>query len=281
MTEMQNKIDFAVVFTVENANPNGDPLNGNRPRLDYSGRGEISDVCLKRKIRNRMMDDGQKVFVQSDDRVDDDCKSLRDRAEKFTKEHGKLTPEAACAEWLDVRTFGQLLAFKSSGDKGVSIGIRGPVTIQSAFSVDPVSVTALQITKSVSSETSKTGVRASDTMGMKFRVDRGTYVTYGSINANLAKKVGFSSEDAEHLKNYLCTMFENDSSSARPDGTMAVQRVYWWVHDCANGQYSSARVHGSVKLVAKAGVADPGLFEDYEIKETPLEGLKPEILGPF
>lgn len=280
MNELKNKIDFAVIFTVTNANPNGDPLNGNRPRLDYEGRGEVSDVCLKRKLRNRMMDIGQKVFVQADDRCNDGCVSLRDRAEKFQKNGGSLTPEAFCAEWLDVRTFGQLLAFKSGGSKGVSVGIRGPVTIQSAFSVDPVSVTALQITKSVSSETTN-GTRSSDTMGMKYRVDRGTYVSYGSINANLAKKTGFSQEDAECLKQCLCTLFENDSSSARPDGTMSVQRVYWWQHNCSNGQYSSAMVHRSITLKARDGVADPGQFEDYDIVENPLPGLKAEVLGPF
>ena len=296
MTELNNKIDFCIIFTVKNANPNGDPLNGNRPRLDYEGHGEITDVCLKRKIRNRMIDDGKSIFVQSDDKNVDGIGSLKERFENFKKDKKGLDQDqlakAACQEWMDVRSFGQLFALKgdgskgdkgdgSKGDKGVSIGIRGPVSIQSAFSVDQVSVTSVQITKSTSSEKTSDGNRSSDTMGMKHRIDRGTYVTYGSINANLAEKTGFSEEDAECLKEYLCTMFENDASSARPEGTMAVKRVYWWKHNCKSGQYSSARVHNTIKLTVKDGVQDPGLFEDYDITETNLEGLEPEVLGPF
>ena len=82
MSSLERKIDFAVVLRVKHANPNGDPLNGNRPRTDYNGNGEISDVCLKRKLRDRLMEAGQSIFVQSDDRKNDDAKSLRDRAEK-------------------------------------------------------------------------------------------------------------------------------------------------------------------------------------------------------
>ena len=158
MAAIRNKIDFAMAVYVEGANPNGDPLNGNRPRTTVNGLGEISDVCIKRKIRNRLQDEGQKIFVQSADRADDGMKSLRDRADKIIKEagNGKDTDKfvsLACAEWFDVRAFGQLFAFKGNDVDGVSVGIRGPVSIRTAMSATPVNITSTQITKSVNSET--------------------------------------------------------------------------------------------------------------------------------
>ena len=110
---LQNKIDFAVILRVKNANPNGDPLNGNRPRTDYSGFGEISDVAIKRKIRDRLLESGQPIFVQSDDRKVDDATSLKDRADK-TLGKKLLSGDAAklaCETWFDVRAFGQLFAY--------------------------------------------------------------------------------------------------------------------------------------------------------------------------
>ena len=125
---LSNKIDFAVIFTVKNANPNGDPLDGNRPRIGYDGIGEVSDVCIKRKMRDRLLEDGQGIFVQSDDRKRDEFTSLKARAESVIDK--KMTKQeiikAACAKWFDVRAFGQLFAFKSSKKDdadGVSIGI--------------------------------------------------------------------------------------------------------------------------------------------------------------
>src|SRR5436190_12320853 len=225
MSVLQNKIDFAVVLRVKHANPNGDPLNGNRPRTDYNGFGEISDVCLKRKMRDRLQDAGFDIFVQSDDRKKDDAKSLRDRAEKNlgSKFGSGETAKLACEKWLDVRAFGQLFALPKKkgkakageddveGDTGLSIPIRGPVTLQSAFSLQPVEVTSTQITKSVSGDGDGTK-RGSDTMGMKHRVDEGTYVFYGSMNPQLAERTGFSGEDAEAIKQVLPRLFENDAS---------------------------------------------------------------------
>lgn len=279
MTAIQNKIDFAAVVYVEGANPNGDPLNGNRPRTMVDGYGEISDVCVKRKLRNRLQDEGQKIFVQSAERADDGKKSLKDRAEPVIKSAGKDVDKLikeACAEWYDVRAFGQLLAFKSekgAGTDGVSIGIRGPVSIRPALSVVPVSITSTQITKSVNSETKDK--KGSDTMGMKYRVDSGAYVVRGSINPQLAEKTGFSDEDAEALKYALRTLFVNDSSSARPDGSMDVLEVVWWKHNSKIGQYSTAKVHNSLKVVPK--VECPRCADDYEIVIEPLAGLEPEV----
>lgn len=277
MESIRNKVDFAVAVYVEGANPNGDPLNGNRPRTTINGLGEISDVCVKRKLRNRLQDEGQKIFVQSADRADDGMKSLRDRAEPLIKANGKDSDKfvtAACAEWFDVRAFGQLFAFKSSSSDGVSIGIRGPVSIRPAISAKPVNITSTQITKSVNSETKDK--KSSDTMGMKYRVDSGLYLIRGSINPQLAKKTGFSEADAEVLKEALRTLFVNDSSSARPDGSMDVVKLVWWKHNCPIGQYSSAIVHNSIKVVSNCD--DPQCLDDYDIVVEPLEGLETEII---
>lgn len=296
MTTLQNKIDFAVVLRVKNANPNGDPLNGNRPRTDYSNFGEMTDVSIKRKIRDRLLErwindgrnesDGNMIIVQSDDRKEDDAKSLRARAEAgLGKELGsEKTVELACKRWLDVRAFGHLFALKSNkkagkkkedgaddeGDTGVSIGIRGPVTVQSAFSVEPIDIASIQITKSVNGEDTKDGKRSSDTRGMKHRVDKGIYVFFGSMNPQLAEKTKFSDEDAAAIKLVLPRLFENDESSARPAGSMEVLKVVWWKHNCKSGQYSSAKVHRSLAVKPDGTIAcgnlvdlDPDLIDGF------------------
>lgn len=280
MTTLQNKIDFAMTFSVVNANPNGDPLNGNRPRTTADGYGEISDVALKRKIRNRLQDEGERIYVQMDERSDDGAKSLADRYDAFYKQLAKdeqkddsLLRQKLCARWIDVRAFGQVFALKKSTSKNdaVSIGIRGPVTIQSAFSTQPVVIDDVQITKSVNGETAKTGGKASDTMGMKYRISgRAIYVTYGSISPQLAEKTGFSSEDAEKIKSALLTLFENDESSARPAGSMEVLNVVWFTHNCRGGQYSSAKVHRSAQVHDNGCITvDESMIPDlhYEIME--------------
>ncbi|MEJ9211424.1 type I-C CRISPR-associated protein Cas7/Csd2 [Bacillus smithii] len=284
MTILDHKIDFAVVLSVTKANPNGDPLNGNRPRQNYDGHGEISDVAIKRKIRNRLQDMGEAIFVQSNDRKTDSYNSLRERAEanpeleKIFKSKDSSNDEfaaIACKEWIDVRSFGQVFAFKGSGNKGgVSVGIRGPVSIHTATSVDPIDITSMQITKSVNSEPGKE--KGSDTMGMKHRVDFGVYVFYGSINTQLAEKTGFTNEDAEKIKQALVTLFENDSSAARPEGSMEVHKVYWWEHHSKLGQYSSAKVHRLLKI--KRNVEDPKSIDDYTITLDELEGLKVDVI---
>ena len=291
MTTLSNKIDFAVIVTVNHANPNGDPLNGNRPRVTYEGFGELSDVSLKRKIRNRLMDMGYPIFVQSDDNRLDNYRSLRERADATLKgvntSDKKKYQDAACKAWMDVRAFGQVFAFKgkkgkkSEGEEdsdGVSIPVRGPVSIHPAFSVAPVldRVSSIQITKSVSTETGNK--KGSDTMGMKHRVDHGVYVFYGSMNPQLAIKTGFSDEDAQDIKQALRSLFVNDASSARPEGSMEVHKVYWWEHNSPNGQYSSAKVHRLLSVKLKDGVDEPRTIGDYEIGLGTLPGLAFEAI---
>jgi CRISPR-associated protein Csd2 len=269
------------VIRVKNANPNGDPLNGNRPRTNYDGYGEISDVALKRKLRDRLQEAGQSIFVQSDDRNVDGEPSLRARAE--SEEHGlgrkafdpktanrEETARAACAKWFDVRAFGQVFAFGRGSDAaGVSIAVRGPVTLQFAFSKEPISISSTQITKSVSGEGDGSR-RSSDTMGMKHRVDSAIYECFGCINPQLAERTGFTNDDANSIKMLLPRLFENDASSARPEGTIEVIKVVWWEHSTKAGQYSSAKVHRTL-MVGTDGSIELGELPD----------LKPEVIDGF
>lgn len=282
MNPIQNKIDFTVIFSVKNANPNGDPLNGNRPRQNFDGFGEVSDVCLKRKIRNRLQDLGKKIFVQSADRAEDGINNLFERAESIDglkeilkanekKSSGQADEFAhlASKEWIDVRSFGQVFAFAKNK---LSVGVRGPVSIQLAESIDPITINSMQITKSVNSVPGEG--KTSDTMGTKHFVDFGLYIFHGSINPQLAEKTGFSTEDAESIKEALRTLFENDASSARPEGTMAVEKLYWWEHPGKMGSHSAAKVHQSVKVHKKEGINQPRAVSDYEIRVEPLSNVE-------
>ena len=274
MAVLEHKIDCVALVSVTKANGNGDPLNGNRPRTDYNGMGEISDVCIKRKIRNRMQDMGNAIFVQSDDRCDDGFKSLSERAAAATNgiKDEDTYAQIACEKWMDVRSFGQVFAFKG----GTSVGVRGPVSIHQAVSISPVEVESIQITKSVNGEAGKK--RGSDTMGMKHYVRFGLYEIKGAINVQLAEKTGFSQEDAETVKECLRTLFVNDASSARPEGSMEVVKLYWWQHSNKDGQYSSAKVHRSVHVTAKDTTAIPSSVDDYVITLDELPNLTPEII---
>lgn len=284
MSVLDHKIDFSVVLSVTKANPNGDPLNGNRPRQNYDGHGEISDVAIKRKIRNRLQDMEESIFVQSNDKRVDSFKSLKERAEsvkeladiiKSKDSQVEVFAEVACKEWIDVRGFGQVFAYKGpSSGSGVSVGVRGPISIHTATSIDPIDLTSMQITKSVNSEPGKE--RGSDTMGMKHRVDFGVYVFHGSINTQLAEKTGFTIEDSKKLKEALVTLFENDASSARPEGSLEVHKVLWWEHNSKLGQYSAAKVHRALEV--KSVVDEPKSFNDYTVTINELEGLKVEEL---
>ena len=286
MAVLTKKIDFIGFITVERSNPNGDPLNGNQPRTDYGSYGEISDVCLKRKLRNRLQDIGEKILVQSNERADDGCDSIRSRVEANPamdkplkmkdKEQGRtrIFAEEACKAWIDVRAFGQVFALKEAKKQGVdavSVGVRGPVTLHTAVSLDPVTITGIQITKSVNNEPGDK--KGSDTMGMKYRVDFGVYKFQGSINVQLAEKTGFSEEDAQKVKEALRTIFENDASSARPEGSMEMSCFYWIEHSNKTGAASSGKVHRSVKAQKRDGVEVPSRFEDYVIDDSALYAI--------
>ena len=300
---LTKKIDFALIIGVQNANPNGDPLNGNRPRADFFNIGEITDVCLKRKIRDRLQENGEVIFVQSDEKKTDGMTSLKNRAEseefglgksafefkKGDKDKNKKkdqTKSAACAKWFDVRAFGQVFAFgKGQNEDGVSIPIRGPVTIQSAFSVQPIRIIDNQIVKSVDSDDTE-GKKAR--MGMKYRIDKGIYVAFGAMSPQLAERTGFSDADAETIKTVLTKLFEGDASSARPEGSMQVLKLIWWEHNCKSGQYSSAKVHDQLRKLIEENRENltaeklHGLIKEEVLSLSEENGtLKPEIIDGF
>lgn len=279
---LEQKIDFMVTIEVREANANGDPLSGNMPRTNANNQGIISDVAIKRKIRNRMQDMGHSIFVQANDRIEDGLNSLEKRfkAQFSGKESDEEINEKANQIWLDVRSFGQVFTYL----KDRSFAIRGPVSVSMAHSLEPIIISSLQITRSTNGvEPKKAGGRSSDTMGTKHFVDYGVYVVKGSINAYFAEKTGFTAEDAEVLKETLITLFENDASSARPEGSMRVREVFWFTHSNKLGNVSSARVFDLLEFDEEK--QDKSSYEDYaiglkqkELAEFQAKGLKVEIL---
>jgi len=204
----------------------------------------------------------------------DEFGSGKDAFKIDKKKPGKKdeTAKLACEKWFDVSAFGQLFVFGKGDDAaGVSTPIRGPVSIQSAFSVEPISITSSQIVKSVNAEEAKgKSDISSDRMGMKHRVDQAIYVTFGSMNPQLSERTGFSNKDAEAIKSILPTLFEGDASSARPEGSMAVKKVIWWQHNSKSGQYSSAKVYSTLKVTSDGS---------YELEE--LDDLEPKEIDGF
>ena len=287
---LRNQVDFVLLVEAENANPNGDPLNDGRPRVSYDGRGEIEDVCIKRKIRNRFMQEGLSVFVQSDDNKVDEYSCLRDRyvatVDPDTTLPKDFRYEEACGLWLDVRLMGSLFAFGDGKGKknkkdddgkkeeSVSLGIKGALSVCLAKTVAPVNIISSQITKSVNGMPGDGG-RSSDTMGMKYRVEHGLYVVKGSVSSIQSEKNKVTEEDLAHLKNALMTLFVGDESAARPAGSMRVVRLYWFEH---NGRGSAYKTHHSVKITVKQGVDVPKSFDDYDVEFTPVPGVQCEVV---
>lgn len=258
---LEHKIDFMVTVEVKEANANGDPLSGNMPRTNAKGYGLMSDVSIKRKIRNRLQDMGQSIFVQANERIEDEFRSLENRfSAQFDKDDKDDDIERRANElWLDVRSFGQVFTYLKK-----SIGVRGPVSISMAKSLEPVVISSLQITRSTNGmEPKGDSSRSSDTMGTKHFVDYGIYVIKGTINAHFAEKTGFSEEDADIIKQALVSLFENDASSARPEGSMRVREVFWFTHSSKLGNVSSARVFDL--LVFDMETPDKDRYEAYGI----------------
>lgn len=298
---LQTRKDCLAIVTVQGANPNGDPLAGNMPRMDLRGHGEMTAECIKHKLRRRLYQmnkdagdiDVNEVLVLPADEADDRYTSILNVMKekrggevyeiltapaKTGKKGGYTNAEkrqALCESWRDVRAFGFLVAGKMEGS-GVSIGIRGPVSVQAAKSIAPIQPVTMQITKSVSFE-AKDGKRGSDTMGKRYHVDCAAYVIKLSISCTLAEKTGFTEEDAEAIKQAMATLFEGDESSARPVGTMAVTEMYWWDHNTKLGQYPLHKVFGAVDI--KPSAEYPYYTTQYS-GDADLPGLRCDILHP-
>ena len=252
---LKNKINFVGYIEVNGANPNGDPTT-NEPRMEDDF-GRITQVCLKRKIRNRLQDFGERIFVQQRNRTDDGKATLLERykesseevskiledSKDFTFEQKKQVASIMQDKYMDVRLFGQIFPYnskkskkkdedadndegndnkKSGGNDGnKSVNITGCVSISPAISIDRIEICTDQITKSAPFESD------SDTMGTYHYVPFGVYKFYGSILPEFAKKNDVTTEDCNKLKDAISTMFENDFSNARPDGSMLLRRLYW------------------------------------------------------
>ena len=262
MPALAHRIDFMAFISVSGANPNGDPRRSGIPRTDASGCGVISAVCIKRKLRDRLAEMGENIFISPPEYPGDD---LAKRAASLPK--GYDYTKRACEKWFDVRCFGQVFAFP--GIKAP--GIKGAVTIQQAVSLHPVEIIQTSITRCIAgSQNSPAG-----SVGFVSSVKYGLYVLKGSVNAYAAEKTGFSHKDCEKLRQAIIHIFDNDSSAARPAGSMELNRLYWWEHNTAVGDYSPARVFGTVR--AELLSPEPLCFEDYRLIYDPLPGLLPEI----
>jgi CRISPR-associated protein Csd2 len=265
---VDSRVDFVLVFSVDNANPNGDPGYDNRPRMDdYTGQGFMTDVCLKRKIRNRIemmkeLKDGYDIWVRSGTYLRETIGNAIDIIRK-EKEYEKLKTDKdkanyerrrLCGQFFDIRAFGGVLTSDAESEGGEGEAeptekktksgknekvkskvsqIRGPVSIQYAKSVTPIVVEDDEITRVCPTKFDPKKPDKQTEMGRKKRVPFAVYVTKGSISARLAegdKGTGFSTEDLKLFKNATETLFLNDESTARPIGSMIMQKGVFFSH---------------------------------------------------
>ena len=275
---IKNRYDFVVLFDVENGNPNGDPDAGNMPRVDMeSGYGIVTDVCLKRKIRNyvEMSKDeepGYQIYIKDNiplNRSDAKAFEYLKIDEKEIKSLKKTDPQLdikirdfMCHNFFDIRTFGAVMTtfVKANLNCGQ---IRGHVQLGFARSIDPILPQEITITR-VAITTESDAERKGTEMGRKYVVPYGLYRVEGYVSANLARKVtGFSEDDLELLWQAILNMFENDRSAAR--GKMAVRKLIIFKHESELGCAPAYKLFDAVKVVRKQGVEVPRSFLDYDI----------------
>ena len=282
---IKNRYEFVVLFDVENGNPNGDPDSGNMPRIDpESGLGLVTDVCLKRKIRNyveTVKEDakGYKIYIKEDvplNRSDREaCESLgitETEDKKVTEALKKLKKsdkdvdiklrDYMCDNFYDIRTFGAVMTtfVKASLNCGQ---VRGPVQLGFARSIDPIVSQEVTITR-VAITTEKDAENKSTEMGRKNIVPYGLYRVEGYISANLARKVtGFSEEDIDLLWEAIINMFENDHSAAR--GKMAVRELIVFKHSKELGDCPAYKLFDAVEVRKKEEIEYPRKYQDYTV----------------
>lgn len=275
---IKNRHEFVILFDIENGNPNGDPDAGNMPRIDpETGYGLITDVCLKRKIRNYVEtvkedEPGYSIYIKEDvplNRSDNKAFEYLGVNEKTVKELKKKDPDAdlkirdfMCRNFYDIRTFGAVMTtfVKASLNCGQ---VRGPVQLGFARSIDPIVSQEVTITR-VTITTEKDAENKSTEMGRKNIVPYALYRVEGYISANLARKVtGFSEDDLELLWEAIINMFENDHSAAR--GKMAVRELIVFKHSKELGDCPAYKLFDSVEVKRKEEVVYPRKYQDYTI----------------
>lgn len=275
MEAIRNRYEFVVLFDVENGNPNGDPDAANAPRTDAeTGLGIVTDVCLKRKIRNyvELVKEGvpgYNILIKTDKPLNAKFAEAHTAAGSTQKKKSAEDIAAArtymCENYYDVRTFGAVM---STGDDPCGI-VRGPVQLNFARSLDPVFPQELTITRQAITEAKKYAEQAEKNgvmteMGKKSVVPYGLYRAEGYVSAMLAQKTtGFSEEDLELLWEAIINMFEHDHSAAR--GKMCVRGLYVFKHDCALGNAPSALLFEKIRVEKKPDVAYPRAFSDYTV----------------
>ena len=263
---MNNRYDFLFLFDAQDANPNGDPDAGNLPRIDAeSGQGLVTDVCIKRKIRN-FVETTQpekriyfKEFAVHNQQHEEAYKALDigepSKAKRAEKDKAR---EWMCQNFYDVRTFGAVMATK------VNCGqVRGPVQISFARSIDPIVTSEHAITRT--SVTDEKDIEKERTMGRKFTIPYGLYKAQGFVNPFLADQTGFSDDDLELLFNALENAFQFDQSAARPAGSMNPRALIIFKHDNQLGNAPSHKLFELVTVEKKDGVEVPRAFSDYKV----------------
>jgi CRISPR-associated protein Csd2 len=267
---MNNRYDFLFLFDCQDANPNGDPDAGNLPRIDVeTGQGLVTDVCLKRKIRNFVAltgggQDGKRIYFTEGAVHNLQHKgafeALGETPAKSVKPEIKDKATAwMCRTYYDVRTFGAVMSTE------VNCGqVRGPVQISFARSIDPIVSSEHAITRT--SVTNEKDIEKERTMGRKFTIPYGLYKSQGFVNPFLANQTGFTDDDLEFLFTALENAFQFDQSAARPAGSMSPRALIIFKHDSALGSAPSHKLFELVTVKKKDGVVVPRSFADYEVK---------------
>ena len=269
MAELKNKIDFVYVFDVQDGNPNGDPDAGNLPRVDAeTGEGLVTDVCLKRKVRNYVQvakgtEAGYDIFIKEKAVLNDEIDKAHDKPEvkeaKTAKDKTAAARRFMCKNYYDIRTFGAVMSTgKNAGQ------VRGPIQLTFARSADPIATAEHSITR-VAVATPKEAENQNGenhTMGRKATIPYGLYVCHGFISANLAKQTGFSEEDLNLFFEALKNMFDMDRSAAR--GLMSAQKLIVFRHDSELGNAPANKLFDLVKIEKRTEAA-PRSFKDYKV----------------
>ena len=261
-----NRIDFVYIFDVQDGNPNGDPDAGNLPRVDAeTGMGLVTDVCLKRKVRNyvqvaRNCENGYDIFIKEkavlNTLID---KAHEEESVKAVKDKTSAARDVMCKSYYDIRTFGAVMSTgKNAGQ------VRGPIQFTFARSVDAIATAEHSITRMAVATEKEAEKQGGDnrTMGRKATVPYGLYVCHGFVSANLAKQTGFSEEDLELFWDALKKMFDVDRSAAR--GLMSAQKLIVFKHNSVLGNAPANKLFERVK-VEKTCEGAPRSFEDYKV----------------
>ena len=266
MSELKNKIDFVYIFDVQDGNPNGDPDAGNLPRVDAeTGMGLVSDVCLKRKVRNYVQvakncAEGYDIFIKEKAVLNTLIDAAHDEESvKTAKDKTEAARDVMCKKYYDIRTFGAVMSTgKNAGQ------VRGPIQFTFARSVDSISTMEHSITRmavATEKEAEKQG-GGNRTMGRKATVPYGLYVCHGFVSANLANQTGFTEEDLALFWEALKNMFDADRSAAR--GLMSAQKLIVFRHNSALGNAPANKLFDRVKIEKLCNGA-PRSFNDYKV----------------